>query len=127
MIHFDHIEVHVRDSKKYADFLFKLFDGGRYKKIADKNIYMFLTIENLRIEIKEVEITSSNFEIDNHIGFCLPCLRMKNALNHINNLDNIKILKTINNPDGDCIFFSDYEGILWHIKNYEHLDNFINI
>ena len=127
MIHFDHIEVHVSNSKKYSEFLLKLFEGGRVKKIADNNVYMFLSKENLHIEIKEINNISSNYEIENYIGFCLPCLRMKNALNHINNLYNIKIIKTINNPEGDCIFFNDYEGILWHIKDYEHLDMFVNI
>ena len=127
MINFDHIEVHVRNSKAYTEFLLKLFDGGRVKKIAEKNIFMFISNDNLRIEIKEVEIENNEFDIDSYIGFCLPCLRMKNALSHINKLDNIKINKIIENPDGECIFFVDYEGILWHIKNYEHLDSFVNI
>jgi hypothetical protein len=127
MINFDHIEVHVRNSKIYAEFLLKLFDGGRVKNIAEKNIFMFLSKDNLHIEIKEVKIINNEIDIDSHIGFCLPCLRMKNALNHINKLDGIKIIKTINNPDGECIFFKDYEGILWHIKDYEHLDLFVNI
>jgi hypothetical protein len=127
MIHFDHIEVHVSNSKKYTEFLFKLFNGGRVKKIADNNVYMFLSNENLHIEIKEVDISTINQNIENYIGFCLPCLRMRNALNHINNLDSIKIIKTINNAEGDCIFFNDYEGILWHIKDYDHLDLFVNI
>ena len=35
MIKFDHIEVHVSNSKKYALFLEKLFIRGRYKKISE--------------------------------------------------------------------------------------------
>ena len=35
--------------------------------------------------------------------------------------------KIINNPDGECIFFQDYEGIDWHIKDYDTLDKFTNI
>ena len=51
MIHFDHFEIHVRDSAKYVLFLEKLFSGGRYKLISENSTYMFLTPDNLRFEI----------------------------------------------------------------------------
>jgi hypothetical protein len=127
MIHFDHIEIHVKNSHRYVLFLKKLFKEGRYKKISKNNTYMFLTHENLRFEIKENIQFESNFSIENNIGFCLPCLRMKDALNHLNSISNIKIFKIVNNPDGPCYFFYDYEGISWHIKSYDFLDLFTNI
>ena len=65
MINFDHIEVHVRNSKIYAEFLLKLFDGGRVKNIAEKNIFMFLSKDNLHIEIKEVKIINNEMEKNN--------------------------------------------------------------
>lgn len=127
MIIFDHIEIHVSNSLKYSNFLKKLFKIGRFKKISENNTYMFLTSDNLRFEIKESKIYTEIFNINNGKGFCLPCLRMKNALTHLKTLENITITKTIKNPDGDCIFFKDLEGIDWHIKDYETLDIFTNI
>ena len=127
MIHFDHIEVHVKDARKYSIFLIELFNGGRIKKISENNTYMFLSPENYRIEVKENNKYVNKFEIDNSLGFCLPCLRMKNAIYHLEKFNNISILRIIDNPDGQCIFFKDHEGINWHIKDYEILDVFTNI
>ena len=53
MIKFDHIEVHVTNSKKYAFFLKKIFKGGRFKKISENETYMFISNDNFHIEIKE--------------------------------------------------------------------------
>lgn len=127
MIHFDHIEVHVKDARQYSFFLIKLFNGGRTKKISENNTYMFLSPENYRIEVKENNKYLNKFEIESGSGFCLPCLRMKDATNHLKKFNNITIFKIIENPDGQCIFFQDYEGIDWHIKDYEILDKFTNI
>lgn len=127
MIKFDHIEVHVKDAKKYAIFLKKLFIGGRFKKISDNNTYMFLSSDNIHIEIKENKNYQNVFNIDNGIGFCLPCLRMKNAKLFLDNVKEINITKEINNPDGSCYFFKDYEGINWHFKDYDIQDIYVNI
>ena len=127
MIHFDHIEIHVTNSKTYIDFLHSLFKTGRSKKISENNTYMFLTSDNIRFEIKENPVYINTFNISNGKGFCLPCFRMKGALKHLENNNKIQITKIIQNPDGDCIFFKDYEGIDWHIKDYEILDIFTNI
>jgi len=127
MVQFDHVEIHVKDSKLYCEFLTNLFLGGRFKKISENNIYMFLTHDNLRFEIKESREYFKNFNLNDGVGICLPCLRKKGALEHLNSLNNIKIKKTIKNPDGDCIFFQDYEGIDWHIKDYDILDMYTNI
>jgi len=127
MIHFDHIEVHVSNSEKYINFLTKLFNGGRAKKITDNNVFMFISCENLRIEVKEVQNNNNIINLDDSkIGFCLPCLRMKNAYEHIEKLNEVQIINVLNNPDGDCIFFKDHENIIWHIKNYVHNDIFTN-
>jgi hypothetical protein len=127
MIFFDHIEIHVRNSNKYVTFLELLFKGGRYKRISNNNTYMFLTNDNLRFEIKESLNHKSNIDILESIGFCLPCLRMKNCLGHLESLENIVFTKKIDNPDGSCIFFKDYEGIDWHFKDYDVLDIYTNI
>ena len=79
MIKFDHIEVHVKNAKNYALFLKKLFIQGRFKKIADNNTFMFLSSDNIHIEIKESKNYKNIYNIENGIGICLPCLRMKNA------------------------------------------------
>jgi hypothetical protein len=127
MIHFDHIEIHVKNSKLYVVFLEKIFNGGRFKKISENNTFMFLSPDNIRFEIKESGNFKNNFDIDNGIGFCMPCLRMNGALSHLENIQDIIINKIIDNPDGKCIFFKDYEHIDWHIKDYEILDVYTNI
>mgnify|MGYP003343649594 CR=1 FL=1 len=127
MILFDHIEVHVKNAKKYAIFLQTLFKYGRFKKISQNNTYMFLGSSDLHIEIKESLNYVNNFNNINGIGFCMPCLRMSDARAHLNKISGIKIENEIKNPDGVCIFFTDYEGINWHIKDYEIIDKFINI
>jgi len=127
MIHFDHIEIHVNNAKSYSDFLLLLFKGGRYKKISENNTYMFLTPDNLRFEIKENAKFIKKFILEEGSGFCLPCLRMNGAMKHLDTIDKITIEKIIENPDGQCIFFQDYEGIDWHIKDYVILDCFTNI
>lgn len=127
MIQFDHIEVHVKDSSQYVLFLQQLFGGGRYKRISDNNTYMFLSVDNLRIEVKERINYTNNVDLECAIGFCLPCLRMKGAKQHLNSISSIEILKELDNPDGPVIFFKDYEGIDWHIKDYEVLDIYTNI
>ena len=127
MIKFDHIEVHVKDALSYCIFLKQLFIIGRYKKISDNNTYMFITSDNIHIEIKERNTYKTPFIIDNGIGFCLPCLRMNNAYDHLFSLKNITITNEILNPDGKCYFFKDYEGIDWHFKDYDVQDIYINI
>jgi len=127
MIHFDHIEIHVNHSLRYVEFLKKIFLSGRYKKISNNNTYMFLTSDNIRFEIKENLLFLNHFQISDGVGFCLPCLRMNGALNHLNSISSIQILRIIENPDGLCIFFKDHEGIEWHIKDYEQLDIYTNI
>ncbi len=126
MIKFDHIEVHVSNSKKYALFLEKLFGGGRYKKISENETFMFISVDNIHIEIKQSKDFIKN-ESKNDIGFCLPCLRMKGAFNHLKNIKEVVITNKIENPDGPCYFFKDYEGIDWHIKDYDIQDIYINI
>ena len=124
MIVFDHIEVHVIDTENYCKFLHSVFGGGRYKKISDNDTYMFLSNDQFHIEVKKSKNTDINNE--NGIGFCMPCLRMDNALEHLNKL-NLEISKELHNPDGPCYFFSDFEGINWHIKSYALQDIYINI
>jgi hypothetical protein len=126
MIQFDHIEVHVTNPLTYSKFLKKIFGGGRYKKISDNGTYMFLSNDLFHIEVKKANNSSIVNEISN-VGFQFPCLRMKGALDHLNNISELKIDYNIENPDGACYFFTDYEGIKWHIKDYEILDKYVNI
>jgi len=39
---------------------------------------------------------------------------MENAYDHISNLS-FNITKELSNPDAPCYFFTDIEGIDWHI------------
>lgn len=127
MIQFDHIEVHVKDAESYAAFLVKLMGNGRYKRISDNNTYMFVSADNIHIEIKEKEQFVNSFDVKNGIGFCLPCLRMKGAEQHLLSVQGIEMTHQVENPDGACYFFKDYEGIDWHFKDYDIQDVYINI
>lgn len=121
-VFFDHIEVHVKDIRKYCNFLVKLFQGGRYKIVSDTGTSMFKSNDGVNIEVKKVKISQS----PDASGFCNPCLRMVNAKQFISKVMKLKIVKTINNPDGYCYFFVDHEGITWHAKDHLLIDKSIN-
>ncbi len=121
-IFFDHIEVHVNDVVRYCEFLFKMFDGGRYKVISESGVSMFASNDGINIEVKQRTLDSSPILS----GFCNPCLRMENAKDFIQNELNFEISNTIQNQDGNCYFFDDHEGITWHIKEYLVRDIYIN-
>lgn len=127
MIKFDHIEVHVSNSEKYAAFLVKLMGTGRYKRISENETYMFVSADELHIEIKQKADYVRPFELKSDIGFCLPCLRMKGAHAHLASISEIEITHEVANPDGPCYFFRDYEGIMWHFKDYDQQDIYTNI
>ena len=127
MIKFDHIEVHVKNAEAYGEFLTRLMGNGRYKKISANNTYMFVSVDNIHIEIKQKTEYIQPFNLSTGIGFCMPCLRMQGALNHLKSLEGIQITSEIQNPDGPCYFFRDYEGIDWHFKDYNIQDKYINI
>ena len=57
----------------------------------------------------------------------MPCLRSSGAYEHLLQISEIEITDEIQNPDGPCYFFKDYEGIEWHIKAYDVQDKYINI
>jgi hypothetical protein len=127
MIQFDHIEVHVKNAEAYGEFLTRLMGNGRYKKISDNNTYMFVSVDNIHIEIKQKTEYVQPFNLATGIGFCMPCLRMEGAYNHLKSLEGIQMTSEIQNPDGPCYFFRDYEGIDWHFKDYNIQDKYINI
>lgn len=121
-VHFDHIEVHVKDIKGYCQFLRKLFPSGKSKVISESGTSMFKTSDGLNIEIKKRTVASQPVAA----GFCNPCFRRKGAKDFIEDELKLKIQKIIKNPDGDCCFFADHEGVLWHIKDYLVEDVYIN-
>lgn len=121
-VFFDHIEAHVDDIPAYCAFLTKIFQGGRYQVTTESGISMFASNDGLRIEIKQrkpdLPATAS--------GFCNPCLRMENAKQFIENELGFTIERTISSADGNCYFFTDHEGIAWHVKDYLKLDKYVN-
>ena len=121
-IFFDHIEVHVEDIAEYCEFLVKIFQGGRYKVISETGTSMFISNDGINIEVKKKKTSAMTA----FAGFCKPCLRMENAKNFIENKLQLKIENTVSNPDGDCYFFVDHEGITWHVKDYLIKDKYIN-
>ena len=111
-IKFDHIEVHVKDIKKYCDFLMSIFEGGSYKVISESGTSMFTSPEGINVEVKKKKVN----EAPNINGFCNPCLRRSEAKKFI--LDRgFEITKELSTPEGPVFFFADQESITWHIKD----------
>lgn len=121
-VRMDHIEVHVARIDEYGAFLQKLFAGGRFRQISDSGTSMFISPEGLCIEVKKRKTT----DVPGRAGFCLPCLRMEGGRSHIEDTLALEIDETITNPEGEVHFFTDPEGVQWHIKDYSHRDRYIN-
>ena len=121
-VFFDHIEVHVNNIPEYCVFLKKIFQGGRYKVISETGTSMFISNDGINIEVKKNKTSNKTV----FAGFCKPCLRMKNAKHFIENELQLKIDNIVSNPDGNCYFFVDHEGITWHVKDYLSRDKYIN-
>lgn len=121
LVFFDHVEIHVDDIPRYGEFLTRLFGGGRFRQISDTGTSMFISLQGENFEIKR----RVNQDPPTRSGLCLPCLRTRNAREHLESLG-VQIDETITNPEGEVHFFTDHEGIQWHVKDYEHLDRYIN-
>lgn len=121
-VFFDHIEVHVDDIDKYCFFLETLFQGGRSKVISPSGTSMFKSNDGVNIEVKKRKVEQA----PSPSGFCRPCLRMMNARTMILDTLGYEIESTIQNEDGNVYFFTDYEGITWHIKEHLIVDKFCN-
>ena len=117
MTKFDHFEVHVKDIENYINFLKNIFEGGSFKKLTKEGITMFKSPEGIFIEIKHIKGNKK----PSLAGFCQPCLRKKNAKQFIQ-INNFKIVDENKTPNGKVYFFKDYEGIIWHLKDYEDRD-----
>lgn len=121
MIAFDHIEVHVRDIPAYCDFLVRLFAGGRFKQLNDEGVAMFKTPDGFCFELKPRTSDAPAARS----GFCLPCIRAAGARAHIASLG-FAIDHAGQNPDGEVLFFTDHEGIEWHMKDHDQPDAMID-
>jgi hypothetical protein len=117
MTSFDHIEVHVNDINNYIVFLKKLFDGGECKVLSENGTSMFKSPEGLFIELK-TKNTVANSILS---GFCQPCLRKINAKKVIEE-NNLEIVSEAESQNGKIYFFKDFEGVIWHLKDYEERD-----
>jgi len=117
----DHIEIHVSDIEGYCQFLTRLFGGGRYKQISESGRSMYITEAGENFEIKK-RLTDN---APDRSGLCLPCIRMDEAAAHLEALG-LTVDETITNPEGIVHFFTDHEGIQWHVKSYSHRDRYIN-
>ncbi len=121
-VFFDHIEVYVKDIPAYGEFLKKVFQGGRFRIVGKTGTGMFLCEGSPAIEVKQ--------KMDDQkpvcAGFSLPCLRVEGAKDFIENDLNGKVTKTAETDLGTVYFFTDYEGITWHFKDYLSRDKMLN-
>jgi hypothetical protein len=51
---------------------------------------------------------------------------MVGAREHIERDLGLTVDEVVTNPEGEVFFFTDHEGIQWHIKDYVHRDRYIN-
>ena len=121
-VFFDHVEAHVSDIKGYCEFLVKLFCGGKFKQLNENGTSMYLNPDGFAIEVKKKgeglqPVTA---------GICMPCIRMENPEDHVENELGLKIEKSFDLPDGKVHFFTDHENITWHVKNYTDKDQTVN-
>jgi hypothetical protein len=117
---FDHIEAHVADVPGYCAFLVEVFGGGRHKVISENGTTMFISPDGLCIEVKRREVSASPVAS----GICNPCLRREGAKGFIEQKLGLRIEKAVENPSGKVYFFTDHEGILWHMKDYSQKDEY---
>lgn len=109
---FDHIEVHVGDIAGYGAFLKCLFEGGSCEVISNSGTSMFTSPDGINIEIKKKKVDASPVMS----GFCNPCLRRPGPKDFILGLG-LTIEKELSTSLGMVYFFTDHEGVTWHIKD----------
>lgn len=111
-VRFDHVEVHVSDIIRYCKFLKTLFEGGTCEVISKSGTSMFTSPDGINLEVKkrkgEVAPVMS--------GFCNPCLRRPSPKEFITGLG-LAIDKELSTALGKVYFFTDHEGVMWHIKD----------
>lgn len=117
---FDHIEAHVADIPRYCAFLTKLFGGGRHRVISEQGTAMFIGPDGLCVEVKKREVPAAPAAS----GICNPCLRREGAKGFIERVLGARIEKAVENSSGKVYFFTDHEGVLWHIKDYSRKDEY---
>lgn len=113
----DHLEIHVRDIPRYADFLTRLFRGGEARVLNSAGVSMYRTPEGRFFELKP----RSTEAAPDRSGVCLPCIRMADPLPHLAHLG-LEVHETATNERGSIHFFVDHEGIEWHAKDYPRPD-----
>ncbi|HAH05345.1 MAG TPA: hypothetical protein DCM05_02290 [Elusimicrobia bacterium] len=119
---FDHIEAHVKDVPAYCLFLVKLFGGGRHKVVDAAGTAMFISPEGLCVEVKKRAVPSPPAAS----GICQPCLRRSGAKRFIEEELGFPIDRTAENASGKVYFFTDREGVVWHLKDYAQKDEFVS-
>lgn len=120
-VFWDHIEIHVDDIPAYGAFLVKLFGGGRFKQISGSGTSMYLTDRGQAFELKARAAAGA----PGRSGFCLPCIRTVDARGHLERLG-LSIDEAATNPDGEVLFFTDHEGVQWHVKSHQRMDDYVN-
>ena len=80
-------------------------------KISENETFMFISVDDIHIEIKQ----SSDFiknELKTYKGFCLPCLRMKGAFEHLKNINELTITSKIKNLLDSVISLKITKGLI---------------
>ena len=117
-VEFDHLEIHVRDVPAYRAFLAALFRGGDYRILNDEGVTMYRTPCGRCFELKP---RAPDATPPDRSGVCLPCIRMTDPLPHLASL-RITPDTTVENEHGRIHFFTDAEGVEWHVKDWPRPD-----
>lgn len=112
MSSFDHVEAHVTDITSYCEFLKAVFEGGAFEVISSSGTSMYTSPEGINIEVKKKKIGAA----PTMSGFCNPCLRRPDPKALLSKL-NLQIDSEQDAPFGKVYFFTDHEGVTWHIKD----------
>lgn len=116
-VQLDHLEIHVRDVPRYCDFLVALFRGGAWRVLDAGGVAMYRTPDGAFFELKPRAVDGPPARS----GVCLPCLRMPDPLDHLAALG-LTVVETAENASGRIHFFTDHEGVEWHVKDYPRPD-----
>ena len=111
-VRLDHVEIHIDDPSSYCVFLEKLFRGGGSRRLDDQGTRLFVAPGGERFEIKRREPGVAPVRS----GVCMPCLRTPDPRALINGLG-LSVDVEGRSPEGDVLFFTDPQGVQWHVKS----------
>ena len=111
-VRIDHVEIHIDDPDAYCLFLERLFRGGGSRTLDEDGTRLFVAPGGERFEIKRRDPGITPVRS----GVCMPCLRTGDPRGLVHALG-LSIDLEGRSPEGDVLFFTDPQGVQWHVKS----------